>query len=250
MRKFKEYWKKQSEWWLGQSFEWWAKFLTALYMSGAFLIMGARFDELIKLKLNEMGDLSAGVFGPVAFLWLVLGYFQQGRELKLSSEALQLQADELKASVEQQTIMAAAASKQLTSQQEAFDLQVWRHEQEISPDFELKVFHGLTNSDSVTTSSINVMNRGRDVRFVFLEFDEHLGVKKRLEFGDLKNGVWSGVVSFDYAAPSDMFIGRCYIEYLRADNKTLRVEFVYMISGRDGILTVRKAAPPTHPINV
>jgi len=70
--------------------------------------MGAKFDELISLKLNEIGDLTAGIFGPLAFLWLVLGYIQQGRELRLSSEALLLQADELRNSVAQQCEMVAA----------------------------------------------------------------------------------------------------------------------------------------------
>jgi hypothetical protein len=93
--------------------EWWAAHLTALYVGGAITIMGARFDELRVLKLNEIGDLAAGVFGPVAFLWLVLGYIQQGRELKLSSEALRLQAEELRRSVEQQCEMVAAQKTSL-----------------------------------------------------------------------------------------------------------------------------------------
>ena len=29
-------------------------------------------------SLNELGDALAGIFAPVAFLWLVLGYRQQG----------------------------------------------------------------------------------------------------------------------------------------------------------------------------
>ena len=34
-------------------------------------------------KPNELGDFLAGTFAPVAFLWLVLGFFQQGAELRL-----------------------------------------------------------------------------------------------------------------------------------------------------------------------
>ena len=47
--------------------------------------------------LNEFGDFIAGAFAPLAFLWLVLGYYQQGKELQQNTEALRLQADELKA---------------------------------------------------------------------------------------------------------------------------------------------------------
>lgn len=59
-------------------------------------------EEFNSLKLNEKGDLLAGIFSPLAFLWLVYGYLQQGHELKQNSESLRLQATELKNSVEEQ----------------------------------------------------------------------------------------------------------------------------------------------------
>lgn len=52
--------------------------------------------------LNELGDFLAGLFGPLAFAWLVLGFFQQRKELALNSEALFLQYRELSNSVKQQ----------------------------------------------------------------------------------------------------------------------------------------------------
>ncbi|PNA03567.1 MULTISPECIES: hypothetical protein [unclassified Pseudomonas] len=115
----RKYWIEQAKWWCSRSLEWWAAHLTALYIGGAITIMGAKFDELIALKLNEIGDLAAGVFGPVAFLWLVLGYIQQGRELKLSSAALQLQAQELKNSVEQQKELVAISREQVNTELES-----------------------------------------------------------------------------------------------------------------------------------
>lgn len=78
-------------------------FVTFVYPT--FLIFGVEkltFSEFQNLDLNEMGDFFAGVFAPLAFLWLVLGYFQQGEELKQSSEVLRLQVQELKESVEVQ----------------------------------------------------------------------------------------------------------------------------------------------------
>lgn len=242
MNSLRTYWIGQAKWWCSRGLEWWAARLTALYIGGAITIMGARFDELIVLKLNEIGDLAAGVFGPAAFLWLVLGYVQQGKELKLSSDALRLQADELKASVEQQSIMAAAATRQLQSQQAAFELQVWRHEQDISPEFEIKSFLTLTQPERLVTSCIRIMNRGHDVRFVSLTFDKNLGIENSLFFGDLKTGLWTDDVSFDYRAPEEMFIGRCFIEYLRADNKTLKDEFTIVVT-HDGALAIERTAP-------
>ena len=59
-------------------------------------------------SLNELGDFLAGIFAPVAFLWLVLGYIQQGKQLEQNTKALeqqekalQLQIDEMKESVKQ-----------------------------------------------------------------------------------------------------------------------------------------------------
>jgi hypothetical protein len=69
--------------------------------------------KLNPLTLNEIGDFLAGAFGPLAIFWLVLGFFQQGKELQNSVDALKLQAKELKNSVEQQKAMVGVTEKQL-----------------------------------------------------------------------------------------------------------------------------------------
>lgn len=85
---------------------------TVIYL---FLLFYIFFDlaEFSSLKLNEKGDVLAGVFAPLAFLWLVYGYYQQGQELKQNTDALRLQAEELANSVEQQQVLANATAKQL-----------------------------------------------------------------------------------------------------------------------------------------
>lgn len=74
---------------------------TAIYLLLAYFFI---FDHNVfaALELNEKGDALAGIFAPLAFLWLVFGYLQQGQELKQNTKALKLQAEELKNSVEQQ----------------------------------------------------------------------------------------------------------------------------------------------------
>ena len=59
------------------------------------------------LSLNELGDFLAGIFAPIAFFWLILGYIQQGKQLDQNTtaleqqeRALQLQIDEMKESVQ------------------------------------------------------------------------------------------------------------------------------------------------------
>lgn len=73
---------------------------TIIYL--LFIFKATELREFIDLELNAKGDFLAGVFAPLAFLWLVFGYYQQGRELKLNTKALELQASELKNAVEEQ----------------------------------------------------------------------------------------------------------------------------------------------------
>ena len=129
MGRYRNYWSQLVQWWCSRNMVWWAAHFTAVYVSGAILIVCTRFDDLIALELNEIGDLSAGVFGPVAFLWLVLGYIQQGRELKISSEALKMQAAELKESVKQQTALVEAQQENLRHYERSLEpLLELRHE--------------------------------------------------------------------------------------------------------------------------
>ena len=70
-------------------------------------------------SLNELGDFLAGVFAPIAFLWLILGYVQQGKQLDQSTtaleqqeRALQLQIHGMKESVQQQKELATIQKQQ------------------------------------------------------------------------------------------------------------------------------------------
>lgn len=88
-----------------------------------------------QMKPNEWGDFFAGVFAPLAFLWLVLGYLQQGEELRLSTEALRLQAEELKNSVEQQRELVEVTRLQVEGEREALAYERHQREVEARPSF-------------------------------------------------------------------------------------------------------------------
>lgn len=78
---------------------------------------------------NEFGDFLAGAFSPVAFLWLVLGYLQQQRELQQNTKALELQAEELRNSVDQYKEMVSVAREQLIA--DTLNLESAKREREI-----------------------------------------------------------------------------------------------------------------------
>jgi hypothetical protein len=60
---------------------------------------------------NAWGDWAAGLAAPVALGWLVLGYLQQGDELRESTKALNDQARALRRSVRQQQRQALLTEK-------------------------------------------------------------------------------------------------------------------------------------------
>lgn len=66
--------------------------LTVVYLGGIILYICIKWDTVKTIKLNELGDFLAGAFSPVAFLWLFLGYMQQGEEIKANTEEIKRQA--------------------------------------------------------------------------------------------------------------------------------------------------------------
>ena len=75
--------------------------LSAIYVVGLVIYLAVQGQNPADLRLNELGDFLGGVSSPLAFLWLVLGFFQQSREIRLSNKALHLQAKEMRRSVDE-----------------------------------------------------------------------------------------------------------------------------------------------------
>lgn len=95
--------------------------LTVCYALFAWWLVGDRIQTLRGMHLNEVGDFLAGAFGPVAILWLVLGFFQQGIELRQGTDALRLQAKELSNSVEQQIELVATQKASLVNYERSLE---------------------------------------------------------------------------------------------------------------------------------
>jgi hypothetical protein len=86
--------------------------VSAVYLTGVVALGYTAGWSPLALEPNAVGDLLAGVFAPLAFLWLVLGYFQQGEELRASVRALEIQGEELQKSVEQQRALVQISREQ------------------------------------------------------------------------------------------------------------------------------------------
>ena len=193
--------------------EFWGVMGTAIYLLVIASTVAFKFSDFVALDLNELGDFLAGAFGPIAFLWLVLGFLQQGRELKLSSEALLLQAKELKNSVEQQTIMAQAAMQQIESQRAALRLQEEEVERSLSPNIlgESGIRTGGIGVGAKVTTYAAFSNSGRDARSVKVFFNPSVGGVSSAELGFLASGSKSSLIKFEFEGANEDILGNCLV---------------------------------------
>ena len=90
---------------------------TLVWVGLLVVLFGGRVGEIASLQPNQLGDFLAGVFGPIAILWLILGFFQQQAELRQNSRALDLQAEELKSSTREQRELLRVMRAQLEATQ-------------------------------------------------------------------------------------------------------------------------------------
>ena len=85
------------------------------------------WTEFSGLGADQLGGFLEGSFAPLAFLWLVIGYFLQREELRQNTEALRAQSKEIQLSVEQLMIQSEKmAQTELHSRQRTFLLVVDR----------------------------------------------------------------------------------------------------------------------------
>ncbi len=179
---------------------------TLLYVAlVAYLVLG-KLGTVKNLPLNELGDFLAGVFGPVVVLWLILGYFQQGIELRQNTEALRLQAEELRRSVEHQGDLVSVAREQAKTDKDALESQREMREREFRPNFVVSGdgIGGARYGDDTIDLSFHAFNRGAKALLVVAKFDvemqfvkperteicdsdEHLKIAFRFADGSIRN---------------------------------------------------------------
>ena len=75
---------------------------TAVYLLLALAyVLAQGLGEFVSLPADNLGSFLEGAFAPLAFLWLVIGYFLQQRELHEASRALRAQHEEIRIANEQ-----------------------------------------------------------------------------------------------------------------------------------------------------
>ncbi|RSO39267.1 hypothetical protein [Acinetobacter lactucae] len=180
-------------------------FLSLILYLGGLIIYAAIFNLVFSdprkpMPLNEIGDFLSGVFAPLAFLFLYLGYKQQGYELKQNTKALNLQAAELKNSVEQQEELVKATREEL-------DLIKQQHLDQFKKELVLRqpYFHctacRINITDPERVSIYNMPNLKSEDKELKVEFDftnsRSIARDVRVSISVHSKGIVSGqVISF------------------------------------------------------
>lgn len=153
---------------------WLGLVLTTAYAAIWVSFLSNRPHDFENLKLNEIGDFLAGAFGPLAILWLILGFFQQGIELRQNSQALLLQAEELRKSGEHQQVLAEVAREDLKATLEQMRLTHQRSEEEREAQKQLNeprfILSGSGGAHSgKSRHKVQLLNAGMDAAEISLE---------------------------------------------------------------------------------
>ncbi len=102
--------------WLGLSLTFFYLVIISLYVANVIGWVGI-FNEPIDL----VGSFLEGAFAPLAFLWLVIGYFLQKKELMLNTQAISKQNEVIRQSAQQSVIQSRAiAATELHARKESF----------------------------------------------------------------------------------------------------------------------------------
>jgi hypothetical protein len=136
-----------------------------LGLTGLWLFLGLRYVELVigwdrfaAQPADSLGSFLEGAFAPLAFLWLVIGFFLQQKELAGNNEAIRLQYLEMRRSAEQAEIQARAiAASELHQRQETL-LLVWTLVRQQLGSISGLLFvssQGLGPGSSVTPEEVN-----------------------------------------------------------------------------------------------
>jgi hypothetical protein len=108
-----------------------------LGLTAGWLALGALYVHAVVgwsrfafLPAEQLGNFFEGAFAPLAFLWLVIGYFLQKKELEQNTQALRAQAEEIQRQAEQAVIQSEKlTASERHARQEVF-LQIARNVQD------------------------------------------------------------------------------------------------------------------------
>jgi hypothetical protein len=104
--------------------------LTGIWVLAAGSYIYLALPHIEGLDAVDVSALLSGAFMPLAFLWLVVGFFQQGAELRQNTEALRQQADRLEQQVQGTKSLVLVAVRQTEATVRMVQLERQKFEEE------------------------------------------------------------------------------------------------------------------------
>ena len=164
--------------------------ITAIWIFLFSFIVLSNFPTDGQMSLNAWGDFLAGTTAPLALLWLVIGYFQQGEELHINTKVLEAQQRELQLQVQETANLAKNSERQARAAELLAQISKTEQEREhlqmimdAQPEF---VANG--GSSSGARISTNIYNHGGLVKDISLEYagphDLDFSPTKRFDTGE------------------------------------------------------------------
>jgi hypothetical protein len=203
---------------------------TVAYVSSTLVYVACEWEHLLDMKPNEFGDFLAGTVGPLAFLWLVAGFYlqreglaQNSRALQMQTEELALQVKELRNSVEQQSRLAAIAEQDLLLRNATEERERLERDATFAPSFQVE---SAGNVPGRPFAYFKVINTGADVTYLGIS---GIGIRMALH-GKIESNIWTtGLrrnVTIANSALPEAEIG-FEIHYVRGDNRKQTMRFVW-----------------------
>ena len=169
------------------------------------------FNYVNEMKFNDWGDFLGGTFGTVALFWLILGYMLQKQELQQNTKALELQAEELKNTVEEYKHMLEVNKQQFLLYKKELDI---LNSPNLITDLTYSYHYDQEHMLSLVELHISIKNIGGEAQNIKIKIDN---VPGEYEIGNLKRGeniLRSTYVEFEKLRLSDkIFRSRALIEY-------------------------------------
>ena len=153
----------------------WGVVVTILYfVAVAYFVFFTDYVDDQALSMNELGDFLAGVFGPPALVWVVISFYLQSDELRNSVKALNLQAEELKKSVEQQVAMVNLTRESITHEKVKYASDEDARRAVLQPNFKIDLHRSsammMSSKEYYQMHVRNIGGPATDTRFAYHGF--------------------------------------------------------------------------------
>ncbi len=205
---------------------------TILYLGLVWWILDFNNVDIGSMAPNAWGDFLAGIFGPLALFWVVMGFWQQGSELRNSRNALLLQAKELQQSVEAQRELVKVNISQVELEKEKIEKERRDEIERIRPKLRL-----LGLGQSATRYMFRLENVGADcIDIEIRRFDEE--TTSNVIFVPRQTITKGGSIDFNMVFSAPPKNGEQWLDAYYFDSMMNRHERHFKLLFKDGGMTV------------